>query len=107
MKSNLTSQELEKIVLHVAKIYRKSNLRNTINKNYNVKENNLLYKQDKDFIHTIECLLGECSRDTRCIIENEFLKKTDSYWYLDFYTKSTFYRLKKKAVKEFIDCMDI
>ncbi|NLC96416.1 MAG: hypothetical protein GX675_02470 [Erysipelotrichaceae bacterium] len=108
MTANLSYQELEKIVRHIGNTYRKSVLRRQISANLlQVNEESSSYKSDNDFIITIECYLNECSRDTKCIIENEFLKKKEPLWYLDYFTKSTYYRLKKKAIIEFINCMDL
>lgn len=104
MIKNLSCRELEKIVNHIGVLYKKSVLRNN---SLTLNEQGKTYKDDKQLICAINSCLNECSKDTKCIIENEYLKNMDNYWYLEYYTKSTFYRLKKKAVKEFIDCMDI
>ncbi|HCY07198.1 MAG TPA: hypothetical protein DHS57_08155 [Erysipelotrichaceae bacterium] len=108
MIDKLTNKELEKIVKHIGETYRKSVLRREINAGImQINENSKAYKNDSDFIFAIDCYLNECSRDTKCIIENEYLKKKESLWYLDYYTKSTYYRLKKKAIIEFINCMNL
>ena len=108
MTNKLTYKELEKIVRHIGKTYRKSVLRREINAGImQVNEQSSTFKNDSDLIFTIDCYLNECSRDTKCIIENEFLKKNESLWYLDYYTKSTYYRLKKKSIFEFINCMNL
>ncbi len=109
MKGNKMSyQELEKIVKYIGNIYRKSIVRKEIKTGIlQVNEESNTYKYNDDLVIAIDCYLNECSRDTKCIIEKEYLNKNDPYWYLEYYTKSTYYRLKKKAILEFINCMDL
>lgn len=46
-----------------------------------------------------ECL----AEPYRTIIDNTFFVKKDLYWWIDFYSKSTYYRLRGKAIRTFLD----
>ena len=39
----------------------------------------------------------------RMILENTFMKKNNLYWWVDYYSKTTYYRLRSKAVKSFLN----
>ncbi len=41
----------------------------------------------------------------RRIITSDFKHKARSQWWYGFYSRSTYYRLKSKAMKEFLDCL--
>lgn len=41
------------------------------------------------------------------IIKNDYLEKRKVKWWLEFYTKSTYYRRKREAVKLFVDCLSL
>nr|WP_307918422.1 hypothetical protein [Mycoplasmopsis bovis] len=36
------------------------------------------------------------------MITKEFLEKENSYWYEEFYSKTTYYKYRKNAVNEFL-----
>lgn len=72
-----------------------------------VMEKTALYESDSAFVFLIDRTLQDCSKDTRLIIRNEYLSFSHKEWYRGFYSESTFYRLKRKAVHEFIDCLNM
>lgn len=41
------------------------------------------------------------STDSVLILKKEYLNKEDKFWWKDYYARSTYYRLKRKAVEEF------
>ncbi|WP_406616993.1 MG284/MPN403 family protein [Mycoplasmopsis adleri] len=59
------------------------------------KEN--IFLSDK-FKNILECL----SDDSKHIIFMEFIKPKHNFWYEDFYSKTTYYKKRKKAVNEFL-----
>lgn len=54
------------------------------------------------FIHYINSIFAKLRGEYTNIIYNEFFLKQDKCWWFNKYSRSTFYRLKKRAVKEFI-----
>lgn len=58
----------------------------------------LLYQQ-------IQMTLDRLSVEQRQIIINDFIIKQDKNWYLEFYSRSTYYRLKNDAMNSFLNCL--
>lgn len=72
-----------------------------------VKENNRAYQDDLLFIMEVDRSLQNCSKDTQTIIRCGYLDIGDTKWYLEYYTKSAYYRLRKVAIEEFLNCLDL
>lgn len=49
-----------------------------------------------------ETVMGLLNPEEYLIIKNEFLSSTDSLWYLNKWSKTTYYKIKHKAVDQFI-----
>ncbi|MBQ1355384.1 MAG: hypothetical protein IIY72_02775, partial [Solobacterium sp.] len=72
-----------------------------------IRENQALYDNDGSLIMLIDRTLMDCSKETQCIIRNEFLEIPEDMWYLPFFSRSAYYRLRKKALVEFMNCLKI
>lgn len=59
--------------------------------------------EDRELRLCIDQVLRECSSHTRWFIRNEYLQPKEPKWYMDYCSRTTYYRLKKKCVKEFMD----
>ena len=55
----------------------------------------------------MERCLRDCSRDTQLITRRDFLEISEKHWYLLYFSQSKYYRLRKKAVDEFLHCLDV
>ena len=62
-----------------------------------------IYEEDLALVTIVDLSLENCSRVSQLIIRKEFLEVSDKKWFLEFFSKSTFYRNRKKAMKEFIE----
>lgn len=108
----MVSRELKfedkKIVLEkLSECYLKSLRRIEIYEYQGIKEESTQYHADLIMIEMIEIMLNACSENTQIIIKNEYLNHKRHEWYLDYYSRSNYYRLKKQAISEFIDCLNI
>jgi hypothetical protein len=65
------------------------------------------YLNDIAYVHSIDRTLQDCSNDTKNIIRHDFLEKSETGWYRVFYNPSSYYRLKRRAVEEFMHCLNI
>lgn len=54
---------------------------------------------ERGMYNTMMFILGELKPEQREIIENDFLYVKDRNWYMDYYSKSTYYRNRKEALK--------
>lgn len=105
---SLTDTGKEKIVRYIGDIYQRSRKRMDIYTFQNcIRENQKTYNCDQGLVHLIDRTLADCTADTRCIIRRHYLEKNDPDWFLNYFARSTFYRLRKLAVQEFIRCLDI
>lgn len=108
LDKSLGIKEKEIIIKYLAKSYRVSKKRESIYQiQGNLREKSGIYNEDKTVIHLIEGTIAECSQNTQLIIMNEYFKNKEYDWYLEYFSRSSFYRLKRVAIEEFIDCLNI
>ena len=62
---------------------------------------------DRQLVYLIDRALEDCSNDTKLIIRNDFLKKSEPQWYRNYYNATTYYRRRRRAVEEFMHCLNI
>lgn len=62
------------------------------------------YIQSKDelkmIITTFDKILERLSKDSYMIIYQDFVLKKEKNWWLEYYSRSTYYRLKTRAMEE-------
>lgn len=62
------------------------------------------YIQSKDelkqIIKTFHMIIDKLSKDSQTIIINEFLHQSEKDWWIEFFSRSTYYRLKTRAMEE-------
>lgn len=100
-KNDLGLKRKEKMLLNIIKKYKVSLISvevREISQEYNKKE----YLNDVAYIHLFDKILQECDEDTNKIIRNEYLGKKRYRWYNEYYSRSTYYRLKNKALDEIL-----
>lgn len=59
-----------------------------------------------DFYRYVDFTLSQLDEDSKLIITNDFINKNKGYWYLDYYSVSTYYRLRNIAINKFLDCLE-
>ena len=52
------------------------------------------------------CAIGNIEKATGQQ-RQEFLDESADGWFYNYYTKSTFYRLRQRAIHEFMDCLNV
>lgn len=107
MKSNAIKEFKQKDVI-IKKIgidYKKANL---------IKENNFIYEEEKGFYlkeedfylkikSKVDYVLMNLERELSMILYKEYFSVKDETWWVYYFSKSTYYRLKNKAMKEFLE----
>lgn len=62
------------------------------------------YIQSKDelkqIIETFHIVIDKLSKDSQTIIINEFIFQRDKDWWIEYFSRSTYYRLKTRAMEE-------
>ncbi len=59
-----------------------------------------------DFYRYIQYAIDQLDEDSKMIIFNDFMAKNKHNWYLDYYSISTYYRLRTTAINKFLDCLE-
>lgn len=57
------------------------------------------------FLSWVHYALCSCSKVSRFILENEFILYKRKEWWYDYFSRSSYYRMKQKAMDEFLDCL--
>ena len=71
-----------------------------------VRENQKVYDDNRALIKLVDLSLENCTQTTRQIIRRQYLEISDTEWYRDYYSSSTYYRLRRKAVEEFLNSLN-
>ena len=99
-----TNKQLRNIANVIGEHYRLSKRQMESLENQNdVATNMELYKNALDYVRTVDRTLQDCSNDTRLIIRHGFLNNSEPGWYGSYYSRNTYYRLRKKAISEFLN----
>ena len=105
---NLTTMQQEKIMRYLIQRYRISCSRMDRYEECDcVFEHYETYKSDKTTKMLVENALKELDVDEQRIIQKSYIENNTDLWYLDYYTKSTYYRLKTKALSKFLHCLHV
>ncbi len=91
---------------YIGERYRRTKLRNDFEEIEGVKEHRKYYDQECTFIARVDRCLQECTRTTRLVIQEGYLKPHEEDWYLDYWCRTTYYRKKRLAIEEFLRCFN-
>lgn len=58
-------------------------------------------------ISSFEYIISLLSEDSRRIIQNEFIDKSELDWWREYYAKTTYYRLKTRAMEEMLFYLNV
>ena len=57
------------------------------------------------FLRWVQYALNSCSKEGRLILEKEFILYERKDWWYNYYSRSSYYRFKQRAMDEFLDCL--
>lgn len=60
---------------------------------------------DKDYLFLIHETLRRLSQEEQSVLRNDFLSPLSKNWWMEYYSKSTYYRLRHCAVDRFLHCL--
>ena len=124
--NTLTFKQKQAVVKSLFKQYHRAKLRLYCLENMNyypqvitrvIKETKNQYKksmaerlnsgiEDKDelksLISSFEMIIKALSHDSQLIIVNEYVEQKENEWWVDYYSRATYYRLKTRALEEFL-----
>ncbi len=106
---NLNTREANTIITKIAMQYRMARkyMDLAAYSGY-IRERQAEYDESRSVIAIVDRSLQDCTRDTQLIIRKEYLENNvQDQWYLEYYSKTTYYRMRKKAMKEFLENMNL
>ena len=59
------------------------------------------------FLNVFEDVLNDLNSQHKLIIEKTFINTDNNFWWLNLYSKSTFYRLKDEALNSFVNMFEM
>lgn len=130
MEKKLTLKQKDYIVRKIYKTYQKAQLDILyLTQHYNyypqvdmfkVKDSSTVYHGDEKIVQQIERkqrlenyvemihqVHTHLSHETYDFIEHEYINYYESSWWMTFYSRASYYRLKHRALDEFMDCISI
>jgi hypothetical protein len=57
------------------------------------------------YVLTIDDVLASLDEDAYRIIAHDFLQPSHKNWWMDYYAKTTYYRLKARSMDAFLRCL--
>ena len=106
---NLNTKEMDTVISSIAKVYRQAKKYMDLSaySGY-IRERQTEYDESRSIIALVNRSLQDCSRYTQLIIRKEYLENNkQEQWYLEYYSKTTYYRMRKKAMEEFLENMNL
>lgn len=99
-------KENEAIIKHLAMVYKKLKHQCYDVDNLMVSES---YNQELaeafEFVETIDAVLDSMDEDAALILRNDYFSTRQAKWYMNYFTRSTYYRIKTRAIDEFVRCV--
>ena len=103
-----SKEQYELIAGYVGRTYQRSKNRMELDRSSDmISEPDSTYADDAKLVYYVDRSLLECDRNAQLIIRKEFLEESENRWYEQYFSRSTFYRLKADAVKQFVDSLDL
>lgn len=60
---------------------------------------------EKTYVYSIQTSLDQLDQDERHILTQEGLENAPKNWWMNYFSKSTYYRIKYRALSRFIHCL--
>lgn len=104
MKNNYNFKEMEILVKFHCRSYhqlkRSIQVQGLVGE---IKEESTVYALA--YILTIDDVLHSLDADAYRIIAHDFLESSPKNWWMEFYAKTTYYRLKGRSMQAFLNCL--
>ncbi|MBR3363915.1 MAG: hypothetical protein IKG53_03480 [Solobacterium sp.] len=100
---DMSARELSQIMKYLGSIYRRAKKRADLRGS---ESTGRMDQYDRQLIYLIDRTLQDCSHQNSMILRRTYFENSDEGWYAEFLSASAFYRLKKEAAVEFLNCLD-
>ncbi len=110
--SLMTFEEMERKVMYIRGMYIKAKIRLTMHDENSkalclqdsIQEGETIYVKPQNFIQAVDAAIQALPEHLQMVIKKEFfeMETYHRYWYLEMLSRSTFYRYKKEALRQFL-----
>ena len=103
---NIMQKENEAIIKHLAGIYKKLKQQCYDADHLMISESyNKELAEAYEFVETIDAVLDAMDADEALILRCDYFENRTPKWYMNYFTRSTYYRIKTRAIDEFVRCV--
>lgn len=95
----IIAKEYQKAMLYIQTLDEKT--KNIICDSSPLERENSIRREQINLVTIVNCVMNLLNKEHKEIIENDYFKNSDSKWWLEKYSKSTFYSLKNAALDNF------
>lgn len=78
---------------------------------HSIKKEPFFYMNEEELYagHMLKDLVNEAINqldyDSRLILDKDYVQNHDRNWWMEYYSKSTYYRLREKSINRFLRCL--
>lgn len=105
--TEMTWHQKVNLMNHIGDAYRGSKRRIDLAEKHGARFSSKAIEDDYALRSCVERALKDCSRQTQLITTRDFLEVNDRHWYRLYFSQSSYYRLRRKAVDEYLHNLDI
>lgn len=94
-------KEQEKVMCYLGKLYQRCKRDMQVEDQQSDQ-----YYNDAKFVMKIDLVVKDLPKEYQLVIQKDYLQVSEGPWYLNYFSRSSYYRIRNKAVKEFISYID-
>lgn len=57
------------------------------------------------YAYSIQSIFEQLTHDERRILMSEYIDCVEKNWWMEYFSKTSYYRIKRRALSRFIDCL--
>lgn len=95
----IIAKEYQKALIYVGTLDQKT--KNIISDSSPLEKETALRREQLNLVTIVNCVLNLLNKEHKEIIENDYFKNQDSKWWMEKYSKTTFYSIKNAALDNF------
>lgn len=104
-KQSFSYQDKQRLIKHVANLYTREFVFLHCHNKYILQEKGSKYANASDFVGFVNDVLELLTKEHKQILVNDFFDQKDRSWWTEYYSKTTYYRIKSTAMHEFLHCL--
>jgi len=99
----VTHQDQTQLIHFHAHLYRA--LMSRVRYGHEIDMNKTMHPCDKDYLFLIQETLKRLTQEEQRLLHNDFLMPSSKNWWMNYYSKGTYYRLRYLTMSRFLHCL--